>query len=67
MGHAFFKLEEGYEPALKDYLKKQIQQLNAMINLLLGELTPGDRQKLMTICTIDVHARLDSYSLLLFF
>ena len=25
--------------------------------MLLGELTPGDRQKIMTICTIDVHAR----------
>lgn len=25
--------------------------------MLLGELTHGDRQKIMTICTIDVHAR----------
>ncbi len=25
--------------------------------MLLGDLTPGDRQKIMTICTIDVHAR----------
>lgn len=25
--------------------------------MLLGELSPGDRQKIMTICTIDVHAR----------
>ena len=25
--------------------------------MLVGELTPGDRQKIMTICTIDVHAR----------
>lgn len=35
----------------------QIAQLNALINMLLGELTPGVRQKIMTICTIDVHAR----------
>ncbi|XDV39944.1 hypothetical protein PO909_009115 [Leuciscus waleckii] len=25
--------------------------------MLLGELNPGDRQKIMTLCTIDVHAR----------
>lgn len=35
----------------------QILQLNSLINMLLGELSPGDRQKIMTLCTIDVHAR----------
>nr|CAH7754609.1 unnamed protein product [Callosobruchus chinensis] len=54
---AFARLEEGYENALKDYQRKQINQLNALINLLLGDLTAGDRQKIMTICTIDVHSR----------
>ena len=54
---AFGRLEEGYENAIKDYNKKQIQQLNALINLLLSDLTKNDRQKIMTICTIDVHAR----------
>ncbi|XP_037911922.1 dynein beta chain, ciliary-like [Hermetia illucens] len=54
---AFAKLDMGYENALKDYQKKQINQLNALILLLLGDLTPGDRQKIMTICTIDVHSR----------
>ncbi|XP_076016721.1 dynein axonemal heavy chain 11 [Genypterus blacodes] len=53
----FKKLEEGFESALKDYNKKQICQLNSLISLLLGELSSGDRQKIMTICTIDVHAR----------
>ncbi|KAG8432457.1 hypothetical protein GDO86_016919 [Hymenochirus boettgeri] len=53
----FERLEEGFETALKDYNRKQIAQLNALINMLLGELTPGDRQKIMTICTVDVHAR----------
>uniref|UniRef100_A0A8D0L4V2 Dynein axonemal heavy chain 11 n=1 Tax=Sphenodon punctatus TaxID=8508 RepID=A0A8D0L4V2_SPHPU len=57
VGIAFSRLEEGFETALKDYNKKQITQLNALIALLLGELTSGDRQKIMTICTIDVHAR----------
>lgn len=35
----------------------QILQLNSLINMLLGELSRGDRQKIMTLCTIDVHAR----------
>ena len=54
---AFTKLEEGYENALKDYYKKQIMQLNMLITCLLGDLTKGERQKIMTICTIDVHSR----------
>ncbi|KAB0343265.1 hypothetical protein FD754_020191, partial [Muntiacus muntjak] len=41
-----YRLDHGY-----------ISQLNTLIALLLGELLPGDRQKIMTICTIDVHAR----------
>nr|XP_051708760.1 dynein axonemal heavy chain 11 isoform X1 [Oryctolagus cuniculus] len=57
VGIAFGRLEEGYETALKDFHKKQISQLNSLITLLLGELPPGDRQKIMTLCTIDVHAR----------
>lgn len=39
--NAFGRLENGYENALKDYQKKQINQLNALINLLLGDLTKG--------------------------
>ncbi|GAB0197572.1 dynein axonemal heavy chain 17 [Grus japonensis] len=35
----------------------QISQLNALISLLIGNLAAGDRMKIMTICTIDVHAR----------
>lgn len=54
---AFARLEEGFENALKDYNKKQIQQLNQLISMLINKLTSGDRQKIMTICTIDVHAR----------
>ncbi|MCJ8738612.1 hypothetical protein PDJAM_G00037770 [Pangasius djambal] len=57
VGNALARLEEGYETAMKDYFKKQVSQLNALITLLIGELTKGDRQKIMTICTIDVHAR----------
>uniref|UniRef100_A0A3P8TGW6 Dynein, axonemal, heavy polypeptide 9 like n=1 Tax=Amphiprion percula TaxID=161767 RepID=A0A3P8TGW6_AMPPE len=57
VGIAFERVEEGFETALKEYNRKQITQLNSLIHMLLGELTPGDRQKIMTVCTIDVHAR----------
>ncbi|XP_064861656.1 dynein axonemal heavy chain 11 [Oncorhynchus nerka] len=57
VGIAFERVEEGFETALKDYNRKQITQLNSLIHMLLGDLTPGDRQKIMTLCTIDVHAR----------
>ena len=48
VNNAFHRLEEGYENALKDYYKKQISQLNALIVLLLGSLSKGDRQKVGT-------------------
>lgn len=54
---AFARLEEGFENALKDYQRKQIGQLNTLIALLRGDLNENDRRKIMTICTIDVHAR----------
>nr|XP_033702632.1 dynein heavy chain 9, axonemal isoform X2 [Tursiops truncatus] len=57
VGMAFARLEEGYESAMKDYYKKQVAQLKTLITMLIGTLSTGDRQKVMTICTIDVHAR----------
>ncbi|XP_066247509.1 dynein beta chain, ciliary [Euwallacea similis] len=54
---AFTRLEEGYDNALRDYYKKQVSQLSTLISLLLGDLTKQNRQKIMTICTIDVHSR----------
>uniref|UniRef100_A0A8C0E5M4 Dynein axonemal heavy chain 9 n=1 Tax=Balaenoptera musculus TaxID=9771 RepID=A0A8C0E5M4_BALMU len=57
VGMAFARLEEGYENAMKDYHKKQVAQLKTLITMLIGQLSSGDRQKVMTICTIDVHAR----------
>nr|XP_032294976.1 dynein heavy chain 9, axonemal [Drosophila virilis] len=57
VNRSFASMEEGYEGAMKELHKRQIAQLNALINLLLGELSSGDRQKIMTICTIDVHSR----------
>ncbi|XP_073435796.1 dynein axonemal heavy chain 9 isoform X2 [Dendrobates tinctorius] len=57
VGICFARLEEGYENAMKEYYKKQVTQLNTLITMLIGQLSPGERQKIMTICTIDVHAR----------
>uniref|UniRef100_A0A803TFR0 Dynein axonemal heavy chain 17 n=1 Tax=Anolis carolinensis TaxID=28377 RepID=A0A803TFR0_ANOCA len=57
IGISFARLEEGYENAMKEYYKKQVTQLNTLITMLIGHLSKGDRQKIMTICTIDVHAR----------
>ncbi|XP_008058125.2 dynein heavy chain 9, axonemal-like [Carlito syrichta] len=57
VGIAFARIEEGYENAMKDYYKKQVTQLKTLITMLIGQLSKGDRQKIMTICTIDVHAR----------
>ena len=57
VGMAFARLEEGYESSMKDYHKKQVTQLKTLISMLISPLSKGDRQKIMTICTIDVHAR----------
>ncbi|KAM6193995.1 dynein axonemal heavy chain 9-like [Sarcoramphus papa] len=57
VGIAFARVEEGYENAMKEYHKKQVTQLNTLVTMLIGQLSKGDRQKIMTVCTIDVHAR----------
>ncbi|XP_010006532.1 PREDICTED: LOW QUALITY PROTEIN: dynein heavy chain 9, axonemal [Chaetura pelagica] len=57
VGIAFARMEEGYENAMKEYHKKQVTQLNTLVTMLIGQLSKGDRQKITTICTIDVHAR----------
>ena len=37
--------------------EKQVTQLSELIDIINGELTKNDRKKLITLCTIDVHAR----------
>ncbi len=37
--------------------ERQVSQLSELIELITGELSAGDRKKLVTLCTIDVHAR----------
>lgn len=54
---AFEVLEEGNENAIKDYNKKQILQLHNLIKLVQGDLSKGDRMKVMCQVTLDVHAR----------
>ncbi|KAI9142914.1 dynein heavy chain and region D6 of dynein motor-domain-containing protein [Paraphysoderma sedebokerense] len=54
---AFSRLEEGYENSLKDYYRKQCSQLTNLITLIQGDLSKSDRQMIMTVCTLDVHAR----------
>ncbi|KAI9221923.1 dynein heavy chain and region D6 of dynein motor-domain-containing protein [Blastocladiella britannica] len=54
---AFGRLEEGYENSIKDYYKKQCLQLTALITLIQGQLSSADRQMIMAVCTLDVHAR----------
>ena len=49
VGAVFSRLEEGYEGALKEYYKKQIDQLNMLISLLIGKLSKDGKQKVMTI------------------
>ncbi|GBG87683.1 hypothetical protein CBR_g45837 [Chara braunii] len=53
----FEQLEDGNETALKDFYKKCQEQLDELVKLILGELTKGDRKKIITLCTIDTHAR----------
>ena len=57
VNQAFVKLEEGYENAMKDYIKKHIGFLNELISLLQGSLSKQHRVMLQTTCTVDVHSR----------
>ncbi len=53
----FDRLGAGHQGAMKEYHRKLIKQIQQLITLIQGELSPNDRQKIMTISTIDVHAR----------
>lgn len=57
INEAFDELEDGNEDALKGEYDKQVNQLCDLIDLINGQLTKLDRKKLITLCTIDVHAR----------
>ena len=57
VNEAFDELEDGNEDALKGVHERQVSQLAALIALINGDLSPLSRKKLITLCTIDVHAR----------
>lgn len=50
-------LAAGQEDAVKRYLAVCDGRLQELIKLVLGELAKGDRIKIITIITLDVHAR----------
>ncbi|KAL6747291.1 flagellar outer dynein arm heavy chain beta [Haematococcus lacustris] len=57
VNEAFEELEEGNEDAMKTEFERQVQQLADLIDEINKPLTSLDRKKLITLCTIDVHAR----------
>lgn len=57
VNRAFSNIQLGYESALRDYHRSLVGQLSSLIGLLLEDLTHSDRQRIMTICTIQVHSR----------
>ena len=50
-------LSGGQEDAVKRYLQLCELRLQELIKLVLGKLNKGDRVKIITIITLDVHAR----------
>ena len=57
INEAFDQLEEGNDNAIKDMWQKQVDQLAGLIEVVNGKLEKLDRKKVLTLCTIDVHAR----------
>ena len=57
VNEAFDRLEDGDDNAMKDLLQKQLDQLKGIIEAVNGKLEKLDRKKVLTLCTIDVHAR----------
>ena len=54
---ALEEYESGQEDAVKRYLQICNNRLSALIQLVLGELTPADRTKIISLITMDVHSR----------
>ena len=57
MNEAFEQLEDGNTEVLKEEFDRQVSQISDIVELITGELTKNDRKKLITLCTLDVHAR----------
>ncbi len=50
-------LESGNDEAVKQYLDKCSERLNALIKLVEGDLLKADRTKIISLITMDVHSR----------
>jgi len=57
VNEAFEALEDGNDEALRDEWQRQVDHLAEEVDIINGELTKNERKKLITLCTIDVHAR----------
>lgn len=53
----FESFQDGNEQAMREYAKTMNTRLEELIHLVLGDLTPSDRIKIMTLITVDVHNR----------
>jgi len=51
------EFEGGQEDSVKRYLAVCNSRLSALIQLVLGQLTSGDRCKIISLITLDVHGR----------
>lgn len=54
---ALENLESGQEDAMKKYSEVCVSRLEGLIRLVQGQLSKGDRVKIITVITIDVHNR----------
>ena len=46
-----------YSDLQQEVYARQVAQLSELIQLINGDMSTSDRKKLITLCTIDVHAR----------
>ena len=54
---AFDRILQGHETSLMEFQRKQFKQLNQLVELIKGQLSPSDRQKVVSLCINDVHSR----------
>lgn len=54
---AFERLQEGAPTGMKDFYKKQHEKVDRLTVMVQGELPQGERLKIISLITIEVHAR----------
>lgn len=54
---AFEHLQEGIPTAMKDFYKKQHEKVDRLTVMVQGELPTNERLKIISLITIEVHAR----------